>query len=72
MHESSAYACARDCASSLQTFVREVELQSIFGRSTRYIAVEAVPEGEPADVAIVWRGTITSDEWIQVRVQSGI
>ena len=35
---------------------------------SRYIAVEKVPEGEPADVAIVWRGTITRDTWVRVRL----
>ena len=33
----------------------------------RYIAVEEVPEGQLADVAIVWRGSILPDDWIQVR-----
>ena len=33
-----------------------------------FIAVEqGVPAGRGADVAVVWRGTITRDEWIQVR-----
>ena len=33
-----------------------------------FIAVERdVPEGRGADVAVVWRGTITRDEWMQAR-----
>lgn len=35
-----------------------------------YIAVEDVPVGEKADVAIVWRGTITQDEWLQVNTRA--
>ncbi len=31
-----------------------------------FVAVEDVPAGHPADEAIVWRGTITKDEWLQV------
>ena len=36
-----------------------------------YVAVEQnPPAGRGADVAVVWRGTITRDEWIQVGVSS--
>ena len=34
-----------------------------------FVAVEQdVPAKRGADVAIVWRGTITHDEWIQARM----